>query len=471
MQGCSQIPGVDYDQTHSATLRPTSLRILAALSAKLNLNMRRWDFTSAFLQGSLLEGEVVYCAPIPGYEEHDEDGNSRLGADGQPRILRIEKPVYGMAQAGRRWQRGLFDWLRREGFRSLDGDDCVYMKSAVRDDTGKTERLIIGVYVDDLCVLYDSDDAGSLYANFVSNLTSTWEVEDEGDISDLLGVEISREGSCVVLRQTAHIRKLVKQYLSEEYRVKPTYPINQGPSDESLTRHVCDALLSTDPVDPSLLKKYQSLVGALLYCSTQTRPDVAFSVGYLCRAMAKPTNECYQDALRVLMYLDKHEDVGLRYCASSTPPYGMSDSGWAVKHSTSGWTFMFPQATISWASKKQNVVALSSCEAEIMAASEAAKEALHLRTVMKDLDVIDNSPMHLSVDNQSAIAVAYNPEHHSRMKHVERRHLFIRECVENLQLVVPFVSTNENLADFFTKPLPHKKFLALRDRIMNYHSN
>ena len=215
----------------------------------------------------------------------------------------------------------------------------------------------------------------------------------------------------------------------------------------------------------------QSLVGALLYCSTQTRPDVAFSVGYLCRAMAKPTEECYQDALRVLMYLDKHEDVGLRYCACSTPPYGMSDSDWAVKHSTSGWTFQFQQATISWASKKQNVVALSTCEAEIMAASEASKEALHLRSVLKDLDAVDDSPMHLSVDNQSAIAVAYNPEHHSRMKHVERRHLFIRECVENLQLVVPFVSTNENLADFFTKPLPHKKFLALRDRIMNHSSN
>ena len=91
--------------------------------------------------------------------------------------------------------------------------------------------------------------------------------------------------------------------------------------------------------------------------------------------------------------------------------------------------------------------------------------------MLQDLDAFEDKPMHLSVDNQSAIAVAYNPEHHSRMKHVERRHLFIRECVENLQIVVPFVSTNDNLADFFTKPLAHKKFLALRDRIMNHSSN
>ena len=471
VQGCSQIPGVDYDQTHSATLRPTSLRILSALAAKLNLNMRRWDFTSAFLQGSLLEGEIVYCSPAPGYEDYDEDGNSRLGADGLPRIYRIEKPVYGMAQAGRRWQRGLFEWLDKLQFRQLDGDNCVFLKTRMNKKTNKEDRLIIGVYVDDLCVLYGDSGEGSLYAEFTDVLTSTWEVEDEGDITDLLGVEISREGSCVVLRQTAYIKKLVTTYLSSEYQAKPTYPINQGPSDDSLVRHVCDALVSTDPVDPVLLKKYQSVVGALLYCSTQTRPDIAFSVGYLCRAMGKPTQECYQDALRVLMYLDRHNTVGLRYCACETPAYGMSDSDWAVKHSTTGWTFQFQQATIAWASKKQGVIALSSCEAEIMAASEAAKEALHLRTVLKELDAADDSPMHLSVDNQSAIAVAYNPEHHSRMKHVERRHLFIRECVENLQIVVPFVSTHDNLADFFTKPLAHKKFFALRDLIMNHTSH
>lgn len=102
-----------------------------------------------------------------------------------------------------------------------------------------------------------------------------------------------------------------------------------------------------------------------------------------------------------------------------------------------------------------------------MAASEAAKEALHLRGLLDDLDCGDSSPVRLSVDNQSAIAVAYNPEQHGRLKHVDRRHFFVRECVENMQIVVPFVSSQENLADFFTKPLPHKQFFILRNRIMN----
>ena len=105
-----------------------------------------------------------------------------------------------------------------------------------------------------------------------------------------------------------------------------------------------------------------------------------------------------------------------------------------------------------------------------MVASEAAKDAIHLRRLVTELGDEHKGPTHLSVDNQSAIAVAYNPEHHGRMKHVERRHLFIRECVENGHLVVPFVRTHENLADFFTKALPPKVFFDMRNTIMNYHA-
>ena len=113
-------------------------------------------------------------------------------------------------------------------------------------------------------------------------------------------------------------------------------------------------------------------------------------------------------------------------------------------------------------------MALSSCKAEIVAASEAAKEAIHLRRLAHELGLSEtDDPVDLSVDNKSAIEVAYNPEHHGRMKHVERRHFFVRECVENHQVRVPFVSTVDNLADFFTKPLPARVFFPMRDTIMN----
>ena len=133
-------------------------------------------------------------------------------------------------------------------------------------------------------------------------------------------------------------------------------------------------------------------------------------------------------AQRVLMYLYRTRELGLRYECDRSNIYGMTDSDWAVKHSTSGYVFKFCQAAISWSSKKQTTVALSSCEAEIMAASEAAKEAVYISRLSRELGISDDTPMALHCDNRSATDVAYNPERFGRMKHVERRHLYVREC-------------------------------------------
>ena len=146
----------------------------------------------------------------------------------------------------------------------------------------------------------------------------------------------------------------------------------------------------------------------------------------------------------------------------------MADADWATKHSTSGFVFMMSKAAISWGSKKQQSVALSSCEAEIVAASEAAKEAIYLDRLYDELGFKESSePMQLALDNKAAIDSAYNPENHSRTKHIDRRHYFVRELVEEGRLVVPFVATADNYADFFTKPLKPVRFFHLRNLIMN----
>ena len=211
-----------------------------------------------------------------------------------------------------------------------------------------------------------------------------------------------------------------------------------------------------------------SLVGALLYCATHTRPDVAYAVGLLSRAMHCPDKVLLDAALRVLYYLSKHRDVGLRYGpADNVPLIGMSDSDWAVRHSTSGSVFVLSAAAVSWSSRRQVTIALSSCEAEIMAASDAAKEAVYLGAFLLELGEGSDDPISLSVDNTAARDLAYNPQHHERTKHIARRHFFIREMVENGQIVVPFVRSADNLADFFTKPLPASVFFPMRNRIMN----
>ena len=218
-----------------------------------------------------------------------------------------------------------------------------------------------------------------------------------------------------------------------------------------------------------LREKYMSLVGALLYCATHTRPDIAFAVGMLSRAMHCPDQPLYDAALRVLYYLSRHRDVGLRYGpADNVPLYGMSDSDWAVRHSTSGSVFVLSAAAVSWSSRRQVTIALSSCEAEIMAASDAAKEAVYLQNLLTELGFGSKDPVPVAVDNTAARNLAYNPQHHERTEHIDRRHFFVRELVEEGRITVPFVRSADNLADFFTKPLPASQFVPMRDRIMGH---
>ena len=453
VQGCAQVPGIDYRQTFCGAMRAGSLRLLAAVAARQSLLMHRWDFVAAYLQGSLLEGEVVYCHAPPGYEREKVDDM------GRPMVCKVTKPIYGMAQAGRRWQRSLYPWLQSFGFTRLHSDPNVFR--LVRGE----ETLIIGCYVDDMFTLHSHQGPGTLYAEFIDSLNARWEVEDEGEIRDLLNVEIERDEHSVTLRQRGYIDSLVASYVPDG--VPDSFRADMTPAAPDLPALVQSSIDSTSDVPIEDIRRYQGICGALLYCATHTRPDIAYAVGILCRAMARPSPELYSAAQRVIYYLHRHRDLGLFYRSSPEPLVGFSDSDWSVRRSTSGAVFHFCEAAISWSSKKQPSVSLSSCEAELMAASEATKDALHLDAFLAELGLSDGEPVSLHVDNQAAQDIAYNPEHFGRVKHIERRHFFIREKVEELKIVVPFVRSADNQADLFTKPLSAPDFFRLRDLIMN----
>ena len=310
VQGCRQVPGVDYDQTWCGAMRGTSLRVLSNLAANSGMKMRRFDFVAAYLEGELLEGETVYCYPPPGYE--------RKGKDGRNRICRVLKPVYGMAQAGRRWQRTLFPWLLGFGFVQTHSDQSVFtLERTMETPNGpRRERIHVGVYVDDLAVVHSHDDEHSLYRSFVSALESRWKVEDEGELTDLLGVEFTRGDNFIELKQTRYIEKLAAEHFPDG--VPPTAQQNKVPCDRDLPAIVNLAILANETPDAELLRCYQSICGALLYASTNTRPDIAFATGMLCRAMSRPTPELLDAAKRVLGYAYRTRHIGLRYDATPT---------------------------------------------------------------------------------------------------------------------------------------------------------
>ena len=262
-------------------MRVASLRVLCAISARLGLKMRRWDFVAAYLQGELEPGEVVYCTPPPGYSTALTDGKVRLvpsaQGDGVDRICRVEKPVYGMAQAGRRWQRTIFPWILAWRGTGVNGasvqitqsklDTCVFTcRAQVSTPSGpRDEVLLLGIYVDDIFANSSHDDEHSLYAQFFGALSDEWDVEDEGEVEDLFSIEIHIEGQCVVLRQRAYIEKLLASFAPNGIpissfggaRTLASQPPGQVPADTSLNKLVDEAVLQdVKSIDAKLLKDY-----------------------------------------------------------------------------------------------------------------------------------------------------------------------------------------------------------------------
>ena len=209
---------------------------------------------------------------------------------------------------------------------------------------------------------------------------------------------------------------------------------------------------------------FRAAVGSLLYLSTATRPDISFAVGKVARVMENPTRDEWNRVVRIFKYLKKTSHLAITYGAEEDLKV-YSDADYAgcskSRRSTSGIIATFNGGAISWKSKSQRVIALSTTEAEIMAASEAAKELIWLNGIIKEVLRIDRVPT-LFIDNASAVKLAKNPEFHSRTKHIHIRFLFVREKFIENALCVEHIEGKNQPADICTKSLDMNRFEMLR---------
>jgi hypothetical protein len=215
--------------------------------------------------------------------------------------------------------------------------------------------------------------------------------------------------------------------------------------------------------------QYQRLVGSLRYL-IHTRPNLSYSVGYVSRFLQRPTTEHEQAVKRIIRYVAGTFDHCLYYprCPGEAHLVGYSDSDHAgdidTSKSTSGILFFLSKCLISWQSVKQQVVAMSSCEAEYIVASTASTQALWLARLLGDLLGRDTGAVELRVDSQSALAFAKNPVFHERSKHIRVRYHFIRDYLAEGSIKTRYINTKDQLADLLTKPLGRIKFLELCSR-------
>ncbi|CAL1410462.1 unnamed protein product [Linum trigynum] len=212
--------------------------------------------------------------------------------------------------------------------------------------------------------------------------------------------------------------------------------------------------------------EFRSLVGSLRYL-TCTRPDILYAVGLVSRYMEAPTISQWNAGKRILRYIKGTIDHGLFYTKSvNFKLVGYCDSDWAGdmddRKSTTGFVFFLGDTAFTWSSKKQAIVTLSTCEAEYVAATSCACHAIWLRKLLKKLNMTQEESTEIYVDHKSALALAKNPVFHDRSNHIDTRYHFLRECVEQKEVMLKYVKTEDQIADIFTKPLKQDVFVKMR---------
>jgi hypothetical protein len=226
--------------------------------------------------------------------------------------------------------------------------------------------------------------------------------------------------------------------------------------------------------DDALIKRYQSLVGSLNYAATCTRPDIAYAVSAAGAFNANPGEQHMTAAKRILRFLKGTAADGLQYRAEAEDGLvlvGFADADWAgdteSRKSTGGYVFMLAGGTVSWSSRRQQTVALSSTEAEFMALSEAVQEALYLRRLLADMGATQHEPTKISEDNQSCMAMAKHNVFSRRSKHIDTRYKFVKEAIERLEVCVQYMHTSMMPADCLTKPVGKEKLSVCRAVLMH----
>ena len=433
--GYSQKYGTDYEETFSPVVRFETVRTLLSFAVEHNFHLKHVDVCTAFLNGDL--DKEVYMEQPPGYIQN---GSEDL-------YCKLSKSIYGLKQAPRCWNQALHAHLISMGFVQSQFDPCFY---TFFDD----EPCFLLVYVDDIIIA--CKDA-SFIEGIKLELFNKFEMKDLGNLEYFLGIEIVHNPSTgsLWIGQSHYIEDVLAKF---------------GMADSKPVKTPAE-VVATNPESPLFDKtKYQQAIGSLLYLSIKTRPDIAFAVGRAARSCNNPTLDDWSSVKRILRYLRGTPKLGLLYSRSKSEVcVGYSDADWAgdksTRKSTSGYSFLKNGSAVSWCSKRQPCVALSTAEAEYIALSSSAQEAIWLTNILRDFNYQDDSPITIYEDNISAIHIAENAQLSNRTKHIDIRFNFIKDCIFNNKITVKYCPTDHMFADILTKPLAYDRFVYLRNAL------
>lgn len=425
-KGCGQRFGIDYYETFAPVVRHNSIRFLLAVAVQRRMKIHQMDVITAFLQGDLEED--IFMQQPEGYKDNTN------------RVCKLNKAVYGLKQAGRQWNLKLDGFLISIGFMRSQCDPCIYMMY----------DLIIAIYVDDFLIFY-TDDAK--LDEIRSQLHQQFQMKDIGLAKSCLGMNINQGEDFIELDQHQYVHAILEKFGMTT--CKPSV----SPSDMSQK-------MSVDMINDenSIVGKvpYQEVVGSLLYLANATRPDLAFATSDMSRFNSNHAEEHWIGVKRILRYLKGTSMMKLRFSREKKSSlHAFCDADWGSelddRKSRTGYVLLMSGGAVSWSSKKQSIVALSSTEAEYISLSSTVREILWTVQLAEEIGCTAVKPVEIYCDNQSAIELASVVAYRPRTKHIDIRHHHIRDQLKEGIIRLTHVTTDKQVADSLTKAVTGEK--------------
>ena len=354
-------------------------------------------------------------------------------------------------QASRSWNKRFDSVIKAYGFIQTFGEACIYKKVS-----GSSVAFLI-LYVDDILLIGNDIE---FLDSIKGYLNKSFSMKDLGEAAYILGIKIYRDRSrrLIGLSQSTYLDKVLKKFKMDQAK-KGFLPVLQG---VKLSKTQCP----TTAEDREKMKDvpYASAIGSIMYAMLCTRPDVCLAISLAGRYQSNPGVDHWTAVKNILKYLKRTKDMFLVYGGDKELIVnGYVDASFDTdpddSKSQTGYVFTLNGGAVSWCSSKQSVVAGSTCEAEYIAASEAANEGVWMKEFISDLGVIPSAsgPMKIFCDNTGAIALAKESRFHKRTKHIKRRFNSIYDQVKEGDIEICKIHTDLNVADPLTKPLPRAK--------------
>ena len=473
-KGFAQEHGRDYWDTFAPVLHYKTLRVLLAIVASLDYELKQMDVPTAFLNAKI--DEDVYMRPPQGLE-------------GVPagHVCKLLKTLYGVKQAPRMWNIELSNFVINLGYMRCESDPCIYVK---RSSTGR--MIIVPVFVDDIFPACHKEDLAEMYRD-MDKLMVRYKIETLDDANVVLGMRITRNRAQRTLKldQEQYILRMIDTFKMNNCTTVMSPSLRKD--SELVTSATDNEYLGTqgEEVDPNTvdersvigsIENYGTLVGGLQYAALSTRPDIAHAASFLSQNLAKPATVHWVAAKRVLQYLKGTSSRGLTYgggtedvhlgpayCEAEWKPKSVKpvlgpaycDASWGSKvdgRSTSGYIVKINDGPVSWSSKKQPTQALSTAEAEYMAVGAVTQEVIWMRNLLDEMGFPQKNATVVHCDNEPAIRIASDDVHHARTKHINIRHHFVRDHISDGVVALKWVRSALQQADILTKALGPKQF-------------